>query len=117
LPGDTFDLPAGAVLLARGELCPNQAFRYDPCAYGLQFHVEMTPPLLAEWLADPELPAKIGHFSYIDPLAIRADAPRQFPAMNSLSERVLRRFRALCQQRAGQDSAGRAAWRAATPGP
>ena len=30
--GDTFDLPAGAVHLARSELCPNQAFRYGPCA-------------------------------------------------------------------------------------
>ena len=41
--GDTFDLPAGAVHLARSPLCRHQAFRYGATAYGLQFHVEMAP--------------------------------------------------------------------------
>ena len=48
--GDTFDLPADAVLLASTPTCRQQAFRCGPRAYGLQFHVEMTPDLLEEWL-------------------------------------------------------------------
>ena len=52
--GDTFSLPAGSVLLARSELYPHQAFRYGERAYGLQFHVEITPPLAAQWR--PHLP-------------------------------------------------------------
>jgi GMP synthase-like glutamine amidotransferase len=51
---DTFSLPDGSVLLARSELYPHQAFRYGERAYGLQFHVEITPPLAAQWR--PHLP-------------------------------------------------------------
>jgi GMP synthase (glutamine-hydrolysing) len=94
--GDTFDLPAGAVRLARSELCLNQAFRFGPLAYGLQFHVEMTPPLLTEWLDEPELHSQMG--DHADPRAIRADASQRFPAMQFLSRRLLTRFAALCRQ-------------------
>jgi GMP synthase (glutamine-hydrolysing) len=46
--GDTFDLPEGATLLARSPAYRNQAFRVGR-SYGLQFHVEVTPELAAEW--------------------------------------------------------------------
>ena len=95
---DTFDLPSGAVLLARSALCPHQAFRYGPCAYGVQFHVEMIPELLAHWLANPELRSQIGNQA--DPQAIQADAPKQFPAMNAFSGRLLNRFLAQCRRKA-----------------
>jgi GMP synthase-like glutamine amidotransferase len=42
---DTFDLPPGAVHLADSAPYPNQAFRAGACAYGLQFHVELTAEL------------------------------------------------------------------------
>jgi GMP synthase (glutamine-hydrolysing) len=51
---DTFSLPAGSVLLARSELYPHQAFRHGERAYGLQFHVEITPAVAARWR--PHLP-------------------------------------------------------------
>ena len=46
--GDTFDLPEGATLLARSAAYRNQAFRIGR-SYGLQFHVEVTPELAAQW--------------------------------------------------------------------
>jgi GMP synthase (glutamine-hydrolysing) len=52
--GDTFDLPAGAVRLAGSPAYPNQAFRVGRSAYGVQFHVEVSPELAREWAAVPE---------------------------------------------------------------
>jgi GMP synthase (glutamine-hydrolysing) len=48
--GETFDLPKGASLLASSELYPHQAFRFGQKAYGLQFHPEMTLPMIRDWL-------------------------------------------------------------------
>jgi GMP synthase (glutamine-hydrolysing) len=46
--GDTFDLPAGATLLASSPAYPNQAFRVGR-SYGLQFHLEVPLELAEEW--------------------------------------------------------------------
>ena len=54
----TFDVPEGGVELARSEVC-TQAFRLDGRrAWGIQFHAEVTYPMLESWVGeDPdELP-------------------------------------------------------------
>lgn len=48
---DSFDLPDGASLLASSALCPHQAFRYGPCAWGTQFHPEVTEQIIRDWCA------------------------------------------------------------------
>jgi GMP synthase-like glutamine amidotransferase len=48
--GDTFDLPAGAELLASSHLCSHQAFRHGDSLYGLQFHPEVSPEMIGNWL-------------------------------------------------------------------
>ena len=50
--GDTFDLPDGATLLASSSAYPNQAFRVRN-AYGVQFHLEVTPAMADEWSRVP----------------------------------------------------------------
>jgi GMP synthase (glutamine-hydrolysing) len=44
-----FELPAGAVLLAEGDVFRNQAFAYGPAAYGIQFHIELTTAMVGRW--------------------------------------------------------------------
>lgn len=47
---DTFELPEGAVLLATGDRCPNQAFRMGETLYAFQFHLESTRPIVRSWV-------------------------------------------------------------------
>jgi len=50
--GDTYELPAGAVQLARSQLYEQQAFVVRS-AYALQFHLEVTSALATEWMEIP----------------------------------------------------------------
>jgi GMP synthase (glutamine-hydrolysing) len=50
--GDTYELPAGAVQLARSAQYEQQAFVFER-AYALQFHLEVTATLVAEWAQVP----------------------------------------------------------------
>lgn len=41
--------PAGARVLARSDACPVQAMRVGRFAYGVQYHQEVTPAMVAAW--------------------------------------------------------------------
>ena len=56
---DTFTIPSGAVRLATSEKTENQAFRYGRNAYGIQYHIELTPAMLETWLQEPSLKEEI----------------------------------------------------------
>jgi GMP synthase (glutamine-hydrolysing) len=72
--GDTFDLPAGAELLASTAICKNQAFRHGNSTLAFQFHPEATAKNFEQWL--------IGHCCEIAGVpglsvnALRADTER-----------------------------------------
>ena len=75
--GDNLDLPQGAVRLASTSVCPNQAFAIGDKQLGLQFHIEVDPVRIEQWL--------IGHTvelgkAGIDPRALRRDAATLGPA-------------------------------------
>jgi GMP synthase-like glutamine amidotransferase len=46
---ETFDIPAGAELLASSAACPHQAFALGP-HLAMQFHVELDDPKLQDWV-------------------------------------------------------------------
>lgn len=47
---DSFDIPRRGTLLATSPTCKNQAMRIGEYAWGLQFHLEITPEMLESWL-------------------------------------------------------------------
>jgi len=51
---ETFDLPQGSELLASSAQCRHQAFRFGDRIYALQFHLEVTPAMIAQWLREDE---------------------------------------------------------------
>jgi GMP synthase (glutamine-hydrolysing) len=65
--GDMFEIPAAGALIATGDDCPNQAFRYRN-AFGLQFHVEVTREILADWFKDsPDLGKILQRYDELKP--------------------------------------------------
>ena len=97
--GDTFDLPPNTVRLAQSPLCRNQAFRYGRSAYGLQFHIEMTPELIDSWLAQSANCGELESLEYIDPRKIREQTATELPVLEALADKVLGRFVRLCWEK------------------
>jgi GMP synthase (glutamine-hydrolysing) len=94
--GDTFDLPRGAVRLARSAQCENQAFRFGEAAYGLQFHIEATAAIIDSWLCQSDNCGELAGLPYIDPAVIRRRTPEELPAMTALGAVVFDRFAEMC---------------------
>ena len=61
---DMFAIPQNGVRLATAQGCPNQAFRVGKHGYGIQFHIEVTEPIITDWCRnylksnDPQLQKK-----------------------------------------------------------
>lgn len=51
--GETFSIPDNATRLLASDDCPNQAFALGP-HLGLQCHVEMTEPMIADWVRESD---------------------------------------------------------------
>jgi GMP synthase-like glutamine amidotransferase len=86
--GDTFDLPKGAVRLARSETTENQAFQLGKSVVGIQFHPEATPALLQEMVSHGRSELVVSNYvqSEKDILGIR---PQQYHVISSLMGEVL----------------------------
>jgi GMP synthase (glutamine-hydrolysing) len=83
--GETFDLPAGAEWLAWSDACRHQAFRLGR-AYGVQFHLEVTPAMVADWLGQ-----EVNRTDAVE-FAAAADPVRGFGRLRELSEIVFGRW-------------------------
>lgn len=89
---DMFDIPQNEVLLASSENCPHQAFRVGKNAYGLQFHVEVTPEIVDSWI---EAYAKDPNAAVFT--TIRSEFRRIKPTLDTHSKQLYRNFLALIQ--------------------
>lgn len=90
--GDTFDIPAGAVLAARSAGCANQAFVYDGRVVGLQFHLETTLDSAQQLIAHGANELVQGRYIQT-PQEMLADASR-FDAINHVMHDLLDRLAA-----------------------
>jgi GMP synthase (glutamine-hydrolysing) len=79
--GDTFTRPRGTAHLARSPLCRHQAVRYKEGVYGLQFHLEVTGPMIREWLAQPGAARELAAVGPSAERRLREGLPRRLPPM------------------------------------
>ena len=97
--GDTFEIPEGGVHLAESSMCTNQAFRYRDKVYGLQFHIEVTPQMILEWLNVPENQNEIVSLKEkINPELIKTETPKFIGRLNLLAKDVFREFYGLIRK-------------------
>lgn len=86
--GETFDLPPGAIHLARSDGCAHQAFQFGSAVIGLQFHLETTPASAHEIVAhcrDELTPARYVQSEQ----EILAAKPERYETINRLMGDVL----------------------------
>lgn len=75
--GDTFDLPPGAIHLARSEGCENQAFQLGERVIGLQFHLETTPEAVRDMVAHGRAELTPARFVQTETAILTAPPERQ----------------------------------------
>jgi GMP synthase-like glutamine amidotransferase len=86
--GETFDLPPGAVRLARSAGCENQAFQIGRNAIGLQFHLETTTESAENLIQN--CPDELVPSTYVQTEAeLRAAPAETYAAINRLMAKVL----------------------------
>jgi GMP synthase-like glutamine amidotransferase len=100
--GDVFELPAGARRLLSSPLTPNQAYVLERGGVehvGMQFHIEMTPDLVAAWAGDPGAAdevsaerARTGGPGVQSPEEMCLDLERRAAAMKTLAWRLYDRW-------------------------
>lgn len=86
--GETFDLPAGAVHLARSVACENQAFQLGERVIGLQFHPEVTPAVVAEFIDHNRDYLIDAPYVATEPTMLSAP-PEYYRDMEELLERIM----------------------------
>jgi GMP synthase-like glutamine amidotransferase len=92
--GETFSIPPGGERILTGDYCPNQAYVVDDRHLGLQCHVEMTPEMIASWIASgrSEVEANLASPAVQDVERIAGDMPERLPALSSTAERLYARW-------------------------
>ena len=87
---DSFAIPPGSENLASSSGCPQQAFRVGPCAYGLQFHIEISEQTIREWTESPSAKEQQRLLAYRQTMLAEYQQIRN--SFNRVAERVYGNF-------------------------
>ena len=71
-------MPEGAARLAKSDLYPNQAFKYNDNAYAFQFHIEVSKEMVYDWLSATGGSACGGKNEPIDINKIKAETEKLY---------------------------------------
>jgi GMP synthase-like glutamine amidotransferase len=94
--GDTFDLPAGSVHIARSEACTHQAFVYNERAIGLQFHLESTAEGVQALIENCS--GELTNSRYIQAPSQLNAQPKAFSIINGAMDELLSRIEKMVKQ-------------------
>lgn len=86
--GETFNLPEGAVHIAKSEGCENQAFQLGRSVIGLQFHLEATPETVGQLVANCRKELQRSKYVQSEEEIIQS-TPERYKSANELMSEVL----------------------------
>jgi GMP synthase (glutamine-hydrolysing) len=90
------ELPPGAELLASSSTCAHQAFALRQ-HLAMQFHIEITPAMIRDWLAQPgeayPVNVLLHRDSVQDPAAMNAATLRHQPGSEAMADGIYRAWR------------------------
>lgn len=93
--GDTFDLPAGSVHLARSKVCANQIFRFGASAWGFQCHFEVERDDPLKWAGEYRDEVRKENAPTIGE-DFHKDTEAYWPPLQPVAETIADRFIRLC---------------------
>jgi GMP synthase-like glutamine amidotransferase len=102
--GDTFDIPLGAVHIAKSAACENQGFIYDDHIVALQFHLETIEQSAKDLIANCKDDLTDGPFIQSSD-AMLTDTSR-FKKINMLMAELLNHLAYICPASSSRDSFG-----------
>jgi len=89
--GDTFQTPCNGKTLASSELFDHQLIKIGPNSYGLQFHIEVTEAMIADFLSAGA--AELAEVPYIKaPQMIMREARELLPGIHGVGRAIVKRF-------------------------
>lgn len=89
---DVVSVPDNAIVIAKSDMTKVQAFTYGS-ALGLQYHLEVTPAILDEWLSTPEM---VEGLKKSEIKKIRADFAEHNSSVRRLADTTFSAFAARC---------------------